>query len=218
MASVSAAPSCDEKMLAFARGTGILVAARACAISDVGAVVSDAYYGLTIALEKFDPARGPSFRAFAATVIAGRVLNGIRSRDSVSERVRRVIRQADNGEGVPISVLRRALERRDACTPLRLEAHYPAKGCESQVALGATIARQEPSPCERVIAHDERLMVAQALAALPQRSQAVLRALYFEERTVREVALEYGVSTQRVSQIHMAALRQLRQLLGALAR
>lgn|GEM_PF-6256380 len=204
-------------MLAFARGTGILVAARACVIRDIDAVVSDAYYGLTIALDKFDPARGRDFRVFAATVIAGRVLNGIRSRDSVSERVRRIIRQADNGEGVPLSVLRKALERRDACTPLGLEVPAPTTKRPSHLALGATIARREPSPCERVVAHEERSMVTRALVALPQRSQAVLRAVYFDERALREVALEYDISTQRASQIHLAALQQLRHLLGALA-
>ena len=52
------------------------------------------------------------------------------------------------------------------------------------------------------------------LSGLPGRQQAVLRAVYQEERPLWSVAEEMGVSKQRAGQIHLEALAALRKETG----
>ena len=59
--------------------------------------------------------------------------------------------------------------------------------------------------------------VAQAMTQLDARSQAVLRARWMGENkaTLHELALEYGVSAERIRQIEANAIKKLRKLVVA---
>ena len=52
-----------------------------------------------------------------------------------------------------------------------------------------------------------------ALAQLPERWGAVMRMYYLGELTMRECGIEFGVNESRVSQIHKAAIKELRKLM-----
>ena len=63
--------------------------------SDVEDLIGDGCVGLIRAVDAFDPARGVPLDQYARRVILGAVLNGVRRRDPVTERMRRTIRIAN---------------------------------------------------------------------------------------------------------------------------
>ena len=62
-------------------------------------------------------------------------------------------------------------------------------------------------------AEERDAFLRRAVEALPERKRWIIRAVYFDERTVGEIATELGVSHAAVSQQRAAAVRMLRQAL-----
>ncbi|MBV8197588.1 MAG: hypothetical protein JO263_05610, partial [Candidatus Eremiobacteraeota bacterium] len=69
--------------------------ARICRLRESDDLVGDGSLGLVRAVDSFDPNRGVSLDCYARHVILGTMLNGMRRRDPVSERARRLVRHAE---------------------------------------------------------------------------------------------------------------------------
>jgi RNA polymerase sigma factor for flagellar operon FliA len=48
---------------------------------------------------------------------------------------------------------------------------------------------------------------------LPKRERIIIKRRFFQDRSLRQIGQELGVSESRVSQIHARALRLLRQMM-----
>jgi RNA polymerase sigma factor FliA len=55
-----------------------------------------------------------------------------------------------------------------------------------------------------------------ALHSLPERQRVVLSLYYFEDMNLKEIGGLLGVTESRISQIHSAAVAQLRPILAEL--
>ena len=60
---------------------------------------------------------------------------------------------------------------------------------------------------------EARHRLARAMSQLPHRSRRLLELLYFRDMSMKQVAGTLGVHPSRISQLHTAALRFLRQCL-----
>jgi RNA polymerase sigma factor for flagellar operon FliA len=200
--------------------------------SDVEDLTSDAYVGLIRAVDNFDPTRGVALTSYAAIIIRGVVLNGVRSRDQVSERCRRVIRQAENDR------YQLAVEGGELPSEAALHARWPQlAAAQKQVAIcplsldspiTATLLREKGRPGtrgshrgadpqtasaeHRALADLERKTIIDLLTQLTPGQKRVIYAFYFQALNLREAAELLGLSPQRCSQLHLAALRKLRVL------
>jgi RNA polymerase sigma factor (sigma-70 family) len=65
---------------------------------DVGDLIAEGYFGLRQAIERFDRSKGESFESFARPRIRGAILDGMRARGCLSQRLRR----PDAPEFVPL--------------------------------------------------------------------------------------------------------------------
>ena len=74
-------------------------------------------------------------------------------------------------------------------------------------------ADEHDNPCQAASDAELRRILAEAIAALPEREQTVLRQYYFEELTLKQIAERLGVTESRICQIHTQATRKLRQSL-----
>ncbi len=61
-----------------------------------------------------------------------------------------------------------------------------------------------------VVAYDERAQLVARVDSLERRRRRVIRDHYFGGRPLSAIARDLGVSNQRASQIHNAALKALR--------
>jgi RNA polymerase sigma factor for flagellar operon FliA len=195
------------------------------AVTDLDDLVGDGAIGLIRAVDSFDPARGVPLPHFARAVIVGAMLNGIRRNDGVSERVRRTVRYAER--------LRWELAHRDGAMPTErdLERQVPGLAAarakayaHAPLSLDATLPererlaiRRDDDPQERATAAADAETIARAVGALPARQRSVVLGHYYGEVSLRTLSGTLRLSPQRVSQLHLAALRTLRTTLGSVA-
>ncbi|GLY56132.1 MAG: sigma-70 family RNA polymerase sigma factor [Cellulosimicrobium funkei] len=186
-------------------------------LASVGAVA------LTTAATSFDPTRGVPFGAYARRRIVGALADELRSQDWAPRSARRRIKaltavtasltasfgreptdaQVAEAMGVAVADVRAA--RDDAG--------------RSIVAMEDTtydhVALEAPTPEEQVLSVEERHVVREAVAALPDQLRHVVEQVYFAGRSVGDLAAELGISHSTVSHARIEAVRLLREGLEA---
>jgi RNA polymerase sigma factor (sigma-70 family) len=193
--------------------------------SELDDLIGDGCVGLIRAVDRFDPARGVPLEQYARRLILGAVLNGVRRADPVPERMRRTLRTADKARYALAQELGTlptpgSMERTTPpLKPARTEAYR-----RNALSLDTTLPRSErlqldhsADPQEIAIVRLERECMRRAIAQLPRRERSIVVAHYFGEQPLRALVGALNVSPQRVSQLHLIALRRLRAELAASA-
>jgi RNA polymerase sigma factor (sigma-70 family) len=184
-------------------------------------LLGDGYVGLMRAVDGFDPRRG-EIEPYAMRVVEGAMINGVRKRQPVSTRVRRAVREADRlrfriaeEEGrLPTLTeierlrpdLRAALLKAHRHHPLSLDGQLPP---EERPPLAAE------DPEQIAIARAVHDTLIDATRTLGDRHRLVISMHYFHGLTIQQVGETLGVTPQRASQLHRAAIDALRAALGA---
>ncbi len=191
--------------------------------ADFSDLVGDGSLGSIRAVDGYDPQRGASLEQFAVKVILGAMLNGLRRMDPVSERARRTIRKAERtqydiaGERGSMPSVAEVTQRhpelgRAACaayrgSPLSLDAPLPP-GETLPIGLG-------DDPAYITAEQDEREYLRALVESLPERQRRVMLAHYYGRASLRCIGAAWNISSQRASQIHLAAIARLRKALDA---
>ena len=187
--------------------------------SDPDDLVGEGSLGLMRAVDSFDASRGPTLTQYAARIIAGAMLNGLRKLDPVSERVRRELREAERE--------RYALASANGALPTQseMEVRRPAlRRATVHAYRHAPLSLDRPLPPNEQLACDwnsdpaviaaqlgERETVRAALMRLPERQQNILDLHYFRGQSLHQIGRSLNISAQRASQLHVAALNNLRK-------
>ncbi len=193
--------------------------------TDMDDLIGDGSVGLIRAVDSFDPSYGLSVEQYARRIIAGAMLNGVRRLDPVSERVRRTLRDSEreryalaSERGVlpsfaemegRVPALKRARTEAYRGTPMSIDAPLPNRE-RFEIAAGE-------DPQAVALKHAERDRLLDAMRVLPPRERKLIYAHYFGEHSLRTLSRDMAVSPQRVSQLHLSAMRRLRTVLGASA-
>jgi RNA polymerase sigma factor FliA len=186
--------------------------------SELDDLIGDGCVGLVRAVDAFDPSRGVPLQHYARRLIVGAVLNGVRRQDPVPERMRRTLRLAEKARYALAQELGTlptpgAMERiTPPLGPARTEAYR-----RNALSLDTTLPRGERlepdhsgDPQVIVLERVERECMRRAVAALPHRQRRIVTAHYFGEQPLRSLVGPLDISPQRVSQLHLLALEQLR--------
>lgn len=187
-------------------------------------LVGDGSIGLIRAVDTFDPARGTSLESYARRLVLGAMLNGLRRRDPVSERVRRTLRRAEERR-YALAQERGTLpgyaelERDDAALQRARVAAY--RQAALSVDAPAPVARDpltdwSAEPSAQVTVRAKRAALREAVALLPERERRILSLHYADELSLHAIGTQLRVSPQRVSQLHVSALARLRRSATAL--
>ena len=189
--------------------------------SDLDDLVGEGSVGLIRAVDAFDEFRGPTLEQYAARIIAGAMLNGLRRLDPVSERVRREVREADrerfelasrNG-ALPSQcemerrrpALRRASTHAYRYTPLSLDGPLPAGE--------SVVADWDADPAAIAAQRWDRDALQSALARLSPRQRHVIGLHYFRGKSLHQIGEALAISPQRASQLHVTGIKNLRRVL-----
>jgi RNA polymerase sigma factor for flagellar operon FliA len=191
--------------------------------ADPDDLIGDGSIGLIRAVDAFDPERGVPLEQYARKLILGAMLNGMRRLDPVSERVRRRVRQAENArfalaqELGTVPSLQTLATRDPALARARTDAHRATPlSLDAALPLGERIVLDFAGDPQAIAAERaERARVRAAIDALPTRQRRIVLAHYYGERSLRSLGAPLGISPQRVSQLHVAAMRRLRVALVA---
>lgn len=177
---------------------------------------------LVTAADAFNPDLGVPFGAFARRRIVGAFADWMRSNDWAPRTARRRIKET-------LSV-RETLTHALGRTPTTGEL-AAALGVERSVASAAladasrTVSTLDETTAEYLIADiatpeetvltSERLTYLRAaVTALPEKMRYIVEQIYFEDRTVKELATELGATHSAISQQRSEAIRLMRDGMG----
>jgi RNA polymerase sigma factor for flagellar operon FliA len=191
-------------------------------MSDIEDLIGDGCVGLIRAVDAFDPARGIPLEQYARRLILGTVLNGVRRMDPVTERMRRTLRFANKARYALAQELGTlpSLGAMEQFSPqlsqARTEAHRRASlSLDYPLPSGEKLEIDRSDDPQNLIGTRlERERMYGAIAELPARERRIVLAHYFAERRLRDMVVPLQVSPQRVSQLHLKALRHLRETLA----
>ncbi|MBF6203097.1 MULTISPECIES: RNA polymerase sigma factor SigF [Nocardia] len=185
--------------------------------------------GLVLAVDRFDPARGPSFLSFAVPTIMGEVRRHFRDH-SWAVRVPRRIKEIQLSIGPAVEKLSQRLQRMPTALEIAVELNidllevtqallagnaYSTNSIDAVIEdddtgsapIAETFGAEDPS----YELTEEALAVAPLLAELPEREQRVLRMRFFEGRTQAQIAAVLGVSQMHISRVLSRTLADLRE-------
>ncbi|BCK56099.1 SigB/SigF/SigG family RNA polymerase sigma factor [Nocardia wallacei] len=175
--------------------------------------------GLVLAVDRFDPARGQSFLAFAVPTMMGEVRRHFRDH-TWALRVPRRIKEIQQRTGPAIEALSQRLGRAPRAVELAIELGVDLN--ETVQALLATNAYRTDSlqhpgdgsddsavPVVETIGADDPkyLLTEQALTAgpllddLPDERKRLLYLRFFRGQTQSEIARQFGVSQMQISRL-----------------
>ncbi|MBN3817446.1 sigma-70 family RNA polymerase sigma factor [Paraburkholderia sp. Se-20369] len=180
--------------------------------------------GLLESIDRFDPARGVTFETFCTTRVRGAILTGVekltdgQEQISFSRRVRR-----ERVASLQVNGDRAARQGRDALQALGTLAAGLAIGFMLDGTGLVAQATDSLSPGDPTLPgaayhgiawRQTKTRLANAVRHLPERTRKIIQYHYFHGLGFEQIADILGVSKGRISQLHRAALVELREQLG----
>lgn len=173
---------------------------------------------LVTAADAFDPTLGVPFGAYARRRILGAFADEMRSMDWASRGIRRRIKEttavqetlsAALGRPATVTEIATAMGTSDDEVATALADATRTVGALDDAAESGLVS-ELPLPEEAAVASERRSVLEHSIAALPERMRMIIHAVYIEERPIKEIAEELGVSHSAVSQQRAEAIRLLR--------
>jgi RNA polymerase sigma factor for flagellar operon FliA len=221
-----------EKMIGYVVGR---IAARLPSHIDAADLHSVGVIGLLDAANKFDPERGNKFATYAEHRVKGAILDELRSMDWVSRGVREKSRKLERAYKEVEQTLGREASGAEVASFLDIAADefnalqrqasaltmqsLDAQGGGTQRGgldggggeLGEVVADHKTENQFAALSRG-RLegKIAAAVEALPERERLTVSLYYYEDLSLKEIGLIFGVSESRVCQIHTKATKALK--------
>lgn len=176
---------------------------------------------LVTAADAFDPALGVPFGAYARRRILGAFADEMRSMDWASRGIRKRIKETVAVRETLTAGLGRTATPAEVATAMGVAKDVVVEALGDAARTITTlddpsardVAAEIPLPEESALVGERREVLEQAVTALPERMRRIVQAVYFEERPVKEIAEELGVTHSAVSQQRSEAIRLLRDAL-----
>ncbi|OIH93763.1 sigma-70 family RNA polymerase sigma factor [Curtobacterium sp. MCBA15_001] len=173
---------------------------------------------LVAAAQAFDPTLGVPFGAYARTRITGAIADDMRSADWASRGTRKRIREALATQEALSSRLGRSVSVQEIADAMGVDRQTAADAMSDagrtvtpiDETVHDTVAAELPLPGDDLVEAERRRYLRAAVQALPERMRHVVEAVYFDDRSVTEVAAELGITHSAVSQQRSEAMRLLR--------
>jgi RNA polymerase sigma-B factor len=191
-------------------------------------LVQVASVALVKSVDRFDPARGVDFAAFATRTIIGELKRHFRDKGwavRASRRVQELYLELGHATASLSQQLGRnptvaeLAEATGATEEAVIEAIEAGQGYRA-ASIDASESEEDPLSA-RLGEHDEnydsvddRVLLGPALATLPQREQSILKMRFVDGLTQSEIAAAVGVSQMHVSRLLSSSLQKLRDGIG----
>jgi RNA polymerase sigma factor for flagellar operon FliA len=184
-------------------------------------LISAGSYALVRAADRFDADLGVPFGAFARGRVNWALMDELRAMDWAPREVRARAKAVTKARDALAAGLGRTPTVGEIAQATGLEPAAVREGLADAdrmvTSLDVPDAREIPwtgyLPDELVLTTERDEFLHRAVEALPERKRFIIRAVYFDERTVKDIAEELGVSHAAVSQQRAEAVRMLRDAL-----
>jgi RNA polymerase sigma factor for flagellar operon FliA len=200
---------------------------------DVDDLVSCGLLALLQSVDRFDPALGATFEQYAWSRVTGAIIDELRRQDWASRSVRHLARKIEGARdrlyartglapgddeiaaelGVPVSQLQACAVDTAQADVMSLNA--PARVGDDAVGIevGDTVesGSKGSDPVRMTLAEERRAAIRSAVSKLGDREREVLRLVHVQELSGHEIAVRFGVTESRVSQLLGSARRKLQK-------
>lgn len=206
---------------------------------DQSDLVSYGIFGLIDAIEKFDLERAIKFETYAISRIRGAIIDELRSIDWIPRSVRSKARDVERAYstleaklqrspsepevaaelGVPVESLRKIFSQVSFVNVVALDELLHSGGERGDKStLGDSLADPRADDPVSLFENEEtRYILADSVAALPEREKIVVTLYYYEGLTLNEIGQVLGVTESRACQLHTKAVLQLRAKMSDVA-
>lgn len=173
---------------------------------------------LITSADSYDPDLGVPFGAFARKRIIGAFADEMRSNDWATRGARRRIKETTAVQEALTAGLGRAPSVDEIASAMGVDREEAAAGLADAArvvsALDDTTAEfliaDTALPEESILSAERLRYLAAAIESLPERMRAIVTQVYFDDRSVKEIAEELGITHSAVSQQRAEAIRLLR--------
>ncbi len=190
-------------------------------------LVQVGYIGLLEALNRYDPDRGPPFRAYAAALVAGEIQHYLRDHGSLIRLPRwlgKVMREVDRVVDAFWAAQGRAptleeIARRMNISPGAVEQILRLRAMRTPLSLDQEEVRQLRAALRHrryesfQLPIEDRITVLEALERLREVERKVIYALFYLDLTETEAARWLRMSQRQVSRVLHRALGRVAALL-----
>ncbi len=174
---------------------------------------------LVTAADAYDASTGVPFGAYARTRILGALADELRASDWATRSARKRIKETLAVRESLTAGLGRTPTVDEIADALGVDRQTAAAGladaARTVTALDETIepllVSDTTGPEESALVNERTAYVRAAVAALPDRMRSIVEAIYFDDRTVTEIAEELGITHSAVSQQRSEAIRLMRE-------
>lgn len=187
-------------------------------------LLSSGFFGLLDAIDRFDLSRNIKFETYAALRIRGAMIDYLRAKDWIPVSMRQRIRKYEQ------TICRLENELGRAATDEELAQALDISIEELQTLIGqcnsATVIPLEEylktdapeavdtNPANSTALFELKDTLAKAIERLPDKERTVISLYYYEELTLKEIALIMHLSEARISQLHTKAIFRMRGYLA----
>ncbi len=170
---------------------------------------------------RYDETQNDSFWGYGKTRVYGAMLDYLRSLDIVSRSNRRLIKLIDKAitehlaenEDEPSNAELAELlgESEEKINEARIASEiYAVMPIDEQLSLSS-----ESSTLDRIEKENLIEVIESVLENQSEREQLIIQLYYFEELSLKEISEVLDITESRISQIHKALLKKIRDSIGA---
>jgi len=170
---------------------------------------------------RYDVKQNDSFWGYAKTRVYGAMLDYLRSLDMVSRANRKLIKMIDKAiteylaenENEPSNAELAVLldESEEKVNDARIASEiYAVMPIDEQLSLA-----NEGSTLEKIEKENLIEVIENVLQNHSEREQMIIQLYYFEELSLKEISEVLDITESRISQIHKALLKKIRDSIGA---
>lgn len=203
---------------------GYLVSEVASKMSDLSRedLASVGTIALLSCAESYDPATGVPFGSFARKRIIGAFADEMRAHDWATRTARRRMKETSTASEALTGTLGRTPTVDELAAVLGVnskEVSLALSDASRSVApldesIAETIVATTHSPEDSLLLAEQSQFVRTCIESLPEKMRLIITAIYFEDRTVKDLAAELGATHSAVSQQRTEAIKMLRAAMG----
>ena len=188
-------------------------------------LVSNGFFGLLDAIERFDISRGVKFETYAVARIRGSILDALRAQDWLPATVRQKAKQYEHTVSDLENRLGRSATDDEIAAALsittdQLHILLNQLSASTLVPLDEFIRSETPggqiiNPSQHIEDEEVKTTLVKSIERLPEKERLVVSLYYYEGMTLKEISLILRLSEARISQLHTKAIFRMR---GSLSR
>ncbi|HHW24125.1 MAG TPA: FliA/WhiG family RNA polymerase sigma factor [Bacillota bacterium] len=195
---------------------------------DIEDITNHGILELIKCIERYDYTRGIQFDTYASIRVRGSILDYIRKKDWVPADVRKRVREMNEciarfraehrrnprddelAEAMGVSADELSEIRKSELNMNLLNFEELIYKAESQGMVDSSRS-DTGRPEEKTLADELKRIIAQSVDELDQNERTVISLYYYEGLKFKEIAFVMDVTPSRITQIHMKALRKLKE-------